>query len=85
MTPDELKAAREALELSLEQLAERLRLAGNGATALREMERGKRPISGPIGVAVELLVELEATLEDERGDPARARKLFALLDGPGRR
>ena len=57
MTGPELKAAREALDYSIEEMAEALRLGPNGSTSLREMERGKRPISGPIQVAVELMID----------------------------
>lgn len=38
-------------------MAEALRLAlPNGRTMLREMESGKRDVSGPISVAVELML-----------------------------
>ena len=58
VTGDELREAREELGLSLTDLAERLRLAmPNGRTMLREMESGKRDVSGPISVAVELMLE----------------------------
>jgi hypothetical protein len=41
-------------------LAERLRLnMPNGRTFVREMETGKREISGPISVAIELMLKEE--------------------------
>jgi transcriptional regulator with XRE-family HTH domain len=55
-TGAKLKAARKALDFSLTDMAEALRLAGsldNARTFVREMEDGKRAISGPIQVAVE--------------------------------
>jgi transcriptional regulator with XRE-family HTH domain len=56
-SPEALKAARKALGLTLAGLADRLRLAGdNGADAVRAMESGKRPITGPVAVAVEYMV-----------------------------
>lgn len=58
MTGPELASARKTLGYSVTQMAEALRLGPNGKTAIREMERGKRPISGPVQVAVQLMVEL---------------------------
>lgn len=58
MTPETFKAARHELMLSVTQMAERLRLAmPHGRTAVREMETGKRPISGPVSVAIELMLK----------------------------
>lgn len=57
MTGPELTSARKTLGLSVTALAEALRLGSNGSTAIREMERGKRYISGPVQVAVELMLE----------------------------
>lgn len=54
-----LKAAREALGLGVRELADRLRLVGNGDVVIREIERGRRDITGPIAVAVELLLAIE--------------------------
>lgn len=51
-----LKQAREALGWSPADLARALRLAGDrsqGEKRVREMESGKRQISGPVSVAVE--------------------------------
>jgi hypothetical protein len=55
-TPDDLKTARQILGWSLRQMAEALRLAGTpekAATRVREMEGGRRDISGPVCVSVE--------------------------------
>jgi transcriptional regulator with XRE-family HTH domain len=55
-TPDDLKAARQSLGWSLRQMARALRLAGTdekAATRVREMEGGRREISGPVCVSVE--------------------------------
>lgn len=51
-----LKQAREALGWSPADMARALRLAGDrsqGEKRVREMESGKRQISGPVSVAVE--------------------------------
>lgn len=55
-SPDELKSARHRLGWSLREMASALRLASaetKGADRVREMEDGRRPISGPVAVAVE--------------------------------
>ena len=54
-----LKAARKELELSVYELGELLRLQGGRDAAgdfVRAIEEGRKPLSGPIAVAVELLV-----------------------------
>jgi transcriptional regulator with XRE-family HTH domain len=51
-----LKAAREALGLSLSEMAKRLQLRGTQAKDdLRKMEEGVRPVTGPVLVAAELM------------------------------
>lgn len=55
-TGPHLKQAREALGWTYGDLARALRLAGDpsqGEKRVREMESGKRQISGPVAVAVE--------------------------------
>lgn len=55
-TPADLKSARQSLGWSLRQMARALRLASaetKGADRVREMEDGRREISGPVTVAVE--------------------------------
>jgi cytoskeletal protein RodZ len=60
VTGPDLRDARQALGLSLTDMAERLRLQmPNGRTMLREMESGKRDVSGPISVAVELMLQAD--------------------------
>lgn len=62
MTGQDLHDARQALGLSLTEMAERLRLQlPNGRTMLREMESGKRDVSGPISVAVEMMLEQDGS------------------------
>lgn len=57
MQPEEFKAARYKLNLSVTELADALRLSPTtGATTVREWERGKRPVSGPAAVAIELMI-----------------------------
>ena len=58
-TPADLKAARASLGWSLRQMARALRLASaetKGADRVREMEDGRRDISGPVTVSVEALL-----------------------------
>jgi transcriptional regulator with XRE-family HTH domain len=58
VTGAEFKAARHQLGLTVTELAERLRFKmPNGRTFVREMETGKREVSGPVSVAVELMLE----------------------------
>lgn len=65
MKPDELKDARMALGLSFTGMADALELTGaNRADMVREMEAGRRPISGPISAAVKLMLE---AMEGYRG------------------
>lgn len=63
-TPESLKAARRQLGWSVYQLARALRMAPEDSTRddqqgkkagdrIREMEDGRRDISGPVSVAVE--------------------------------
>jgi DNA-binding transcriptional regulator YiaG len=58
MTPAELKAARKALGLTQQGLADALRLTGPYAKdTVRSWESGRRPISGPVQVAVEAMIK----------------------------
>lgn len=58
MQPGELKDARMALGLSFLGMADALELSGNNrADVVREMEAGRRPISGPISAAVKLMLD----------------------------
>jgi transcriptional regulator with XRE-family HTH domain len=54
MTAKQFKAARKKLGLSQERLAEALRLTSR---AIRYYEADKRPISGPVEIAVKCLLE----------------------------
>lgn len=56
----ELRAAREALNLSTSQLADILKLRDNGARLVRRWERGEATISGPAAAAIELLLVIDA-------------------------
>jgi len=56
---DELKIARQILNWDHSQMARALRLAGTPDKAIarvREMESGKRDVTGPIQVAIEALL-----------------------------
>jgi len=58
LSADELKDARMALGLSFLGMADALELTGrNRADVVREMEAGRRPISGPVSAAVKLMIE----------------------------
>ncbi len=57
MTPAELKTARTRLGMTQKQLAEALRLAPkSGADTVRKWEAGTRPISGPVSIAIDHLL-----------------------------
>jgi hypothetical protein len=56
-TGEHLRQAREAMGWSPADLARALRFNENhGASRILEMEAGKRPLSGPLTVAVEALL-----------------------------
>jgi len=56
--PEGLKAARQALGFSLRDMAAALELIGpNGPDTVRFWESGKRCPSGPVRVAIRLLLE----------------------------
>lgn len=59
MTPAELKAAREALGLSLTDMAKALRLGKNGRDTVRawEADDNARGVPGPVQIAVKCLLE----------------------------
>lgn len=56
MTPDQLKSARQRLNLSQGGLAAELRLGGDGARTVRRWEHGERAIPGPVEVALEYML-----------------------------
>jgi hypothetical protein len=56
VTGQDLEAARKRLGWSVYQMGEALRLKGDRdyrGQFVREMESGRRPVSGPVAVAVE--------------------------------
>ncbi|TAJ72150.1 MAG: XRE family transcriptional regulator [Phenylobacterium sp.] len=56
-TGDHLRQAREAMGWTPADLARALRFAANhGGSRILEMEAGKRPLTGPVTVAVEALL-----------------------------
>lgn len=57
VTPADLKAARKRLGYSTRELAEALRLGKGGGRTVRRWESGETPISGPVQVAVEAMME----------------------------
>lgn len=61
MSGDDLKAARQRLGLTQQGMADALLLTGPyGKDTVRAWEKGRRPISGPAQVAIELMVRLKA-------------------------
>lgn len=58
VTPNELRNARKALNMSSTELADALQLSDNGARLVRRWEQGDVAISGPAAAAVGLLLEL---------------------------
>lgn len=63
MTPADLTAAREALGLTKEQLAQALRLRGRGLRSVQRWEAACGEVPGPVQVAVEGLLR-EKVLAD---------------------
>lgn len=60
---DKLKLLRTALGWSYLEMADRLRLTGSSSERrdrVFDMEVGKRPVTGPIAAAVDLLAEKHA-------------------------
>jgi transcriptional regulator with XRE-family HTH domain len=57
MTPIELREARRKLGLSTAALAKVLRLGSNGGRTVRRWEAGEFEPSGPVIVAIELMLE----------------------------
>jgi DNA-binding transcriptional regulator YiaG len=55
MTPREIKVARLALGMNQREFAEALRVGSEAV--IRSWESGRRPISGPATVAIELLLK----------------------------
>ena len=56
MTSDEVRAARYMLGMTQDQLANALRMGGDGKRAVRRWESGDRHISGPASVAIEFML-----------------------------
>lgn len=52
MTPTQVRSARRALGMTQDQLAQALRMGGDGKRAVRRWEAGDRCISGPASVAI---------------------------------
>lgn len=59
MGPEEVRASREALGLTQQELADALGLGGgvHAKDSVRNWERDKRPISGPARVAIRLMLK----------------------------
>lgn len=55
MKPLEIRAARIALGMNQREFAEALRVGGEAV--IRSWESGRRPISGPASVAIELMLK----------------------------
>lgn len=56
MTSADLRTARKALGMTQHTLAEALRMGRNGWQSVSEWENGKRPIPGPVAIAVNCLL-----------------------------
>lgn len=61
MTGEELRAARKQLRLSQSELAAALKIR-SGDRTIRNMESGRVPVSGPVEVAVTLLLARDCPL-----------------------
>lgn len=69
LTPDEIRAARKALGLSAAGLAEALLLGANGGRTVRRWEAGETPPSGPVIVALRLMLAAQG-IEARSGETA---------------
>ena len=56
LTPGEFRAHRDALGLTAASLADLLLLGQGGGRTIRRWESGASPISGPVSIALKLLV-----------------------------
>lgn len=65
MKPVAVTAARKALGLSQQGLAEALRLGPNGERTIRRWEQGDVPITGPASLALEMLVQMGSHPNDK--------------------
>ncbi len=57
MTPADILAARKRLGMTQAQFAEALRLGKDGGRYIRRLEAGQQEPSGPLTLAIELLVQ----------------------------
>ena len=57
MTGEELREAREDLNLTRQELADILRFGANGERRIRRMERGEIEVSGPVSVVIDALLD----------------------------
>jgi DNA-binding transcriptional regulator YiaG len=57
MTPETFREARKALGLSANGMAEALKLGKGGGRTVRRWESGETPITGPVAVAIGLMME----------------------------
>ena len=67
MTPAELRAARKRLGMTQSQLATALKLGQDGKRAVQRWECGDRSISGPVEVAIGMMlaaIEKPETLKE---------------------
>ena len=62
-TPDQIKAARQALGLTQAGLAAALELANADSATVRSWENGRRAPSGPVRVAIRLMLEIKELRE----------------------
>ena len=70
MTPEQVREARQRLGLTQSQLADVLRLGGDGKRLVRRWEAGETRVSGPASVAIEaLLTGWRPSGEGLRGTP----------------
>lgn len=68
MSPLEIKAARLALGMNQREFAEALRVSGEAT--VRSWESGRRPISGPATVAIELMLKMSKPTTQKGSDNA---------------
>jgi DNA-binding transcriptional regulator YiaG len=66
MTPEEFRASRQILGLTADGMAQALRLGKNTGRTVRRWEAGESTISGPVALAVELLLLRHSASKGDR-------------------
>lgn len=86
MSPEDIKAARDELGMTIASFAFWLGLEGaHGRTLVREMETGKRSASGPINRAIKLALALKGVLDADPDEQERRTAVDRAMEALGHR